>query len=675
MNNIPQPGLTDVLVPVSIIALVFLLNRTGFARVWRSPLPRMIIIFALAAVSYMMPMALRYGNTAALQIEGVLAAGAEWCVFFEISRRARYRFGRNFLVQFLGLTALIWVLEAPVYDAISSLFSVLMGHGLSQILHLPESFWASLQALVRYPYNFFNLMDAVTFVGVASCLGGGASLGGAANKVAFWESQYFGGTGGYQDMEMSPSKSHTTRLLCASAFLGGARFREQVLQFLANPSRAVAPEVGTDLRLVAQVCKFGHDRDHKFEWLFCGCAFLALLGALVDPSIGLAVLVLASGAVGIAKVWPEKFSFVRSFAKHLYDPEKVGHQFTAQLEAEQAAGLSAEDQNLIVYQGFSPFVGAGTSLGGWSFVVNVDKGKEELGNELEPVKFETQDLYSEIDSSIESLGLNGLSHRDMFFVFGSDIRDDRNILPDSYGRPVQRLNPDLSQKYFVANDPHVRHYKWIRVMDWGNELTTSYFLRCSLRGNNLFVEINRYLLTPLAATYRTVDALSEEDWKKRVGAVVIGLISGPFRALVSPLLVFARLQEYFGEMFDQKEKHRRELIDDNPLFNYGVAHSFRDITSSDLFMHYFQKLDGDFYSKVLEREILAAIVEFLDARNIDTSELKERQSTILNSGIIIHGGDVNAESLAVGAGSQAVKGSKPEPPRKSQARRTSTGAV
>ena len=33
---------------------------------------------------------------------------------------------------------------------------------------------------------------------------------------------------------------------------------------------------------------------------------------------------------------------------------------------------------------------------------------------------------------------------------------------------------------------------------------------------------------------------------------------------------------------------------------------------------------------------------------------KERQTTILNTGVMVQGGDVKAESLAVGAGSQAV---------------------
>jgi hypothetical protein len=64
-------------------------------------------------------------------------------------------------------------------------------------------------------------------------------------------------------------------------------------------------------------------------------------------------------------------------------------------------------------------------------------------------------------------------------------------------------------------------------------------------------------------------------------------------------------------------------------------------------------MDGDLFNKALEREVLDALIVFLDEHGVDTSDLKERQTTILNSGVIVHGGDVRADSLAVGAGSQA----------------------
>lgn len=73
------------------------------------------------------------------------------------------------------------------------------------------------------------------------------------------------------------------------------------------------------------------------------------------------------------------------------------------------------------------------------------------------------------------------------------------------------------------------------------------------------------------------------------------------------------------------------------------------------YRRYFQKLDKEMHLKILERQILDTIVRFLDARNIDTSDLKERQTTILNNGLVVSGsGSIQAESLAVGPQAQAL---------------------
>ncbi len=52
--------------------------------------------------------------------------------------------------------------------------------------------------------------------------------------------------------------------------------------------------------------------------------------------------------------------------------------------------------------------------------------------------------------------------------------------------------------------------------------------------------------------------------------------------------------------------------------------------------------------------MLEELVAFLDDQGIDTSDLRERSTTILNSGILVQGGDVRADSLAVGANAQAT---------------------
>ena len=64
--------------------------------------------------------------------------------------------------------------------------------------------------------------------------------------------------------------------------------------------------------------------------------------------------------------------------------------------------------------------------------------------------------------------------------------------------------------------------------------------------------------------------------------------------------------------------------------------------------------DKELYAKVVEKRLLQAITTFLEAKGVDTSELVERQTTILNQGVYVTGGGtVTAESIAAGTGARA----------------------
>jgi hypothetical protein len=84
-------------------------------------------------------------------------------------------------------------------------------------------------------------------------------------------------------------------------------------------------------------------------------------------------------------------------------------------------------------------------------------------------------------------------------------------------------------------------------------------------------------------------------------------------------------------------RHERteRLIKENPTFDYGAITSLREVASSNTYRSYFQRLDKEMYLKIIEHCLLEGIVNFVDARNIDTTDLKERQKFILNNGIIV----------------------------------------
>ncbi len=546
------------------------------------------------------------------------------------------------------LLIVTWYLQRIVGIGVYLLTARLTGSSNAAVLsyYARLSRWITPQ--VRFPGVLYDLASAGCLVAITCYLQSDSTSAAAVHRAE--APAAYGGS--------AMSTDETTRLLCASAILSG-QFRKKVLDHFEDRHRACAPEIGVDVPLVAQVCKFADHRERRYVWFFLLTVVVAVIvGLATVPGLGLVVLILAAGGLYLQKAAQERGFVRRYYQRSNFNAAEVKDRFHAQLDDGIADAFPLSKQNLIVYQGFTPFVGAGVNLGGWSFTVDINKPSEREFGRMQssrPIPFTAEEFYSAIDRKIQSLRLERLAIEDYCFVSGADIRDDRQILPDVFGRPVQRLDDAVAGEFKNISDPRVRHYQWIRVHDWGNDLVMSYFFRSALRGSTLFVEINRFLLTPLLPKYREADRLAPPSMAGHVAHLVKSLVVGPFYAIGSVILVLARFSEGLAKLFGTRERERRRMIACNPQYNYGAQSSLRYGLGSDSFSHYFQKLDGDFYTKVLEHQILDGIVDFLDEHNIDTSEIRERRTTILNSGVIVQGGDVKAESLAVGSGATAMK--------------------
>src|SRR6202008_1632555 len=149
--------------------------------------------------------------------------------------------------------------------------------------------------------------------------------------------------------------------------------------------------------------------------------------------------------------------------------------------------------------------------------------------------------YHAIDADVQNLRGSGIETKACYFASGADLRANRELLPDIYGRPVQYLDSTAAAAFTYADDAAVRHYRCYRILDWGGELAYSYYLRCSLRGNTLFVETKKFLLTPLAQEFRGVDDTVRLDAKEWLGLVVGGLLAGPFLLLAAPFWAFGEV--------------------------------------------------------------------------------------------------------------------------------------
>jgi hypothetical protein len=453
-----------------------------------------------------------------------------------------------------------------------------------------------------------------------------------------------------------PPATEASRYLCAAAYVD-RRFADRVVKrVLRERHRAVAPSYGVDLYAVVRHCLAARRRT------FAGALALTalLLGALpVFVVLGASplgalfrVLVLAWGVVFVSRCLNRYEVLAGRMLRDRFDVRTAprgsarDEKLIGELERHQLA-------NVTVYSGFSPFVGCGLDRGGWSFVVDVRKGREDIsGRRQQPMAFEIDDLYAALLDTLRSLQIPALRVEDRLFMNGRDVRGEHWILPDDFARPLPWVDPAVVHEYLRAPTHRVRHYLTVQLVDWKGELVLSLFLRFNLVGGSLFCEGNYFLLPPVKEKYHAVDDVSAlPDLGALLREMGLSALSAPFLLVLAPFLVVERL---FGRWTAWLERRAtRRMIRNRPMFDYGAATTIRQEGMSGNYRHYFQKLDELMYTKLVQKKVFESIATFLDSRGIDTGELRERQATVLNSGVIITGGEIKAESLAVGQGARA----------------------
>ena len=456
----------------------------------------------------------------------------------------------------------------------------------------------------------------------------------------------------YDGPSQKGSTQEVTRLASASGILLGSAYRRMVIERGRDKHHACAPELGLDFETVLMVCRWAEDRQIRYDFAIGAGAILSAtlfsVGALWLAGLAVAVMF---GTV-LRKRFEERFRLAGQFRRKGYEPLAIKQRFHVTLSNDERRGLPRLDQNLWAYSGFSPFDGAGFEVGGWSFVVDSSRPNNVLGmlNTLRP--FQTNEILQAVEGAVGGIGHRGLLCRDYVVLHGSNLP---NVAAAESGiwRTVQHVESSLFEVLQDGEDDRLRHYKWIQLHDWGSELVVSSFLFCSRVSDEVYIECRHHLLTALAPEYRKVDALTNSTWWTGLRWSFARVLLAPLDVALSLCWLIYRPLAALPRLLKIQDLWDRMIMADEPRYNFGGAISLRQAVAGRLFTHYFQKTDKQMLEKLIDKRILDSLVDFFESHGVDTSEIKERQSTILNNGIIVQGGDVKAQTMAVGRGARA----------------------
>ncbi|WP_433393896.1 hypothetical protein [Micromonospora sp. KLBMP9576] len=345
----------------------------------------------------------------------------------------------------------------------------------------------------------------------------------------------------------------------------------------------------------------------------------------------------------------------------------------ASLSARHADRLADVDRaqrgNVTVYGGYEPFVGHGTPVAGWSFALPI-LAHAHGGDGPAPTPFTVVELIDHVRARLAAIRfdgdpgpgrLAGLLLEDRVFVCGDRLTDDARLLPDRERMPRQRWSDNEVREVAARPRGAARHYLCAQVPSWGGEVVASTFLHFSTDGQLLYLECARTVLEPPRQDYHDVDRLTEWLPASQLAQVLATATERLLpTALAAPLRLLRDLARSAGR--GRRQARLRQQAREDLGYDYGARVGVRELASGASYHNYFQVLDAAKHLKIVERHVLAAIMDFLDERGVDTAEFRNRQTTILNQGVIQTGGLSVVGNQAVGPAARAEQQGGATPP-------------
>ena len=270
------------------------------------------------------------------------------------------------------------------------------------------------------------------------------------------------------------------------------------------------------------------------------------------------------------------------------------------------------------------------------------------------------------DDLAEQERLTGLRLRDLVVASGSrwqgyPLIDQHLQVPYSQASPATMeaiiRHPQAGARHFlrasVGTDSSVvtgERGETIMPAEHQN-VVLSAFTHIAIEGGMLYLESITTLLGPLRQPFLDIDRLTYEGIGR--AAVASGLRTSPLDLLAAP---FRLLAAGWRAVAVWRRSNRADRDHDrDPVYDFGARADIRELASAAAPSTYLQRLDAEKYSKLLQRRINEAVVDYLRDQRVDTSEFETRINHIHNEGVTIHGNNYGSAASGMGARATIVK--------------------
>ncbi len=463
------------------------------------------------------------------------------------------------------------------------------------------------------------------------------------------------------------ARTEATRFLCAGAQTDPAFARQVVTALVKERERFVAPGYGYDVVPVLGHALAARGRQRITRLVMAAGLLPALILAFVGPRAFVGGLIFAVWLAWAAIV-VERLMSLQILTAHLKQP-RVGVRhpgFTGRppqhpdLTHELAWTLQAEqdpDAGVVFYGGYTPFVGAGRPARSWSFAVPVERAggprhardseaerravaERAAAAQREPAAFTASELADYLRDRLAVTLPEELGEQ----AAGLQVSTRWHCRVTGPTRPTPESRWSDEPPAGDGVGPARKHVT-VRLGADPAELVVSAFIGFELSGRTLHTEFHAFTLGPIRAEYRQADRLADELTPATVAAVAVESLSRlvmPVVRAVGAALAVPRWASRAAALVNRPlaaPEGASAAQDAERARDYGATVSVRELAAADQYGDLFQQAAVRRDTTLVERRVLALVLEYLEARRVDTTEFRERQNALFNAGVVREGAD------------------------------------
>lgn len=452
---------------------------------------------------------------------------------------------------------------------------------------------------------------------------------------------------------MPEGDTAVTRLMCSTVHLN-ANYADKVSGTLLDPLFvSMAPNWGVDLVALGAHTTLSRNRrikrDGNLAVLLVSSAVLMFLLAVTVPYGGLS-LIQATVMIGVVLVGTWLIAFlivfnhydlVRMSALEVMKPDLPARETAPALsEATEARLTAAATANVVVFGEYNPFVSFGTTLDSWSIVVDLEPASSrqdsaeglavEFRKAAEVGSFTSLDVHRHLIQAMAEKA-DDLYTGSICFANGATATAVPGLIPRPptvSDWPAQHLPQQVLDDMVTKPAENQRAYVIYSRTVWRGEIVLTGLVRAERKGSRLLIEGRTHVLLPLKGMFRETKYVAEYSSR------VFWQVARPAFRHTGWLLMGSvrrrstRRRAIWG--YVRMMRNLCKVLNRGVPRNYGAKISVREDASSPADLKYYGTVDEVMQYKMLTRQVLDVLADFLTAQGADLTQFDQQRTIILH---------------------------------------------